>query len=331
MTKALCLILLASRASALLAQGPSECGTNLNQLVVGSDFNGSIGYLPFETDIDGVIEGFDAAVACEVAHRLGFGGVNFQQIPFPDLLTELTASPSSIDVVISALSLTDTVLATPGAGFVKYNDDSLGIVVNLDDVGTAPLTNTDPAAILTTLNDFGVTSGTNVVIGVMPGSRQEAIITSGAYSNLAASLFDANQRDLEAALTALKSDTNQTIALFVDGATAVTLAAADPTLFAINNVVDTTNSEPSQGYGIAVNSACCQLYANVQQAINDMEADGTLARLRAEFIGIPTTFTPATGLTPAACAGTVSDINSNAIANFLFSKYCPCIVGTTVI
>lgn len=323
MTKALCLILLASRASALLAQGPSECGNNLNQLVVGSDFGGDIGYVPFETEDDEEIVGFDASVACEVAHRLGFGGVSFRQVPFPDLLTTLTATPSGIDVVISAMSITQPRVDTPGVAFVKYNNDSLGIVFNTADVEPAF---ENPATVLQALNQFGVDNDEDIVIAATAGSRQIDIINNDAYTNLAVSVFDT----LEEALESLIDPSTATFALFVDGATAVTVAAADGDLFALNNVVDTTNTAVSQGLGIAVNAECCQLYANIQQAINDMNADGTLARLRAEFPGVPTGFTPANGLTPAACANTAENIDSNSVANYLFSKYCPCVVPVVI-
>ncbi len=61
---------------------------------------------------------------------------------------------------------------------------------------------------------------------------------------------------------------------------------------------------------------CC-----VAQAIKDMIADGTLARLQEEFnVG---SFTPE-DLTPEQCRGLESNIASNSIANFVFTKYCPC-------
>lgn len=311
MTKALCLILLASRASALLAQGPSECGTNLTQLVVGSDFNGSLGYLPFEqaNSAGTNLVGFDADVACEVAHRLGFGSVAFKQTPFQDLLNDLNASPSEFDIVLSAMSITKDRKAQENVSFIKYNEDSLGIVLLAAAVVDFPeLAN--PATVLDTLNNNGPR-----VIGVISLSREESILDS--YANLDASR--------SGALDFLKSQLlgGNIAAIFVDGPTAVALAASDSRLFAVDNVqailtADTT----SQGLGIAVNSECCQLYANIQQAINDMNVDGTLARLRIKN-KVQQGFVPVSGLAPASCTNRPT-IDSNKIANYLFSKFCSC-------
>ena len=312
MTKALCLILLASRASALLAQGPSACGTNLNQLVVGSDFGGTLGYEPFEQEVKGEVQGFDALVACNVAQRLGFQSVTFLQIAFDGLLADLTASPSPIDIVISAMSITPGRVDLPNVSFVKYNEDSLGIVLNVADV-TPALQN--PVTVLTALNALGSPTDP-LIIATTEGSREQTILLDNAYPNLS----PLAEVTLDEALSDLTS--GKAFALFVDGPTAVALAAANPdTLFALKDVIDTTNSDPSQGLGIAINSECCQLYANIQQAINDMNADGTLARLRTQF-NVQQGFTPVSGLAPA-CAGTPT-INSNSIANYLFSKYCTC-------
>jgi ABC-type amino acid transport substrate-binding protein len=310
MTKALCSILLASRASALLAQGPSECGTNVTQLVVGSDFNGSLGYLPFEqansagTDV----VGFDADVACEIAHRLGFGSVAFKQVPFQDLLDDLTASPSEFDIVLSAMSITQPQKDHPNVAFVKYNEDSLGIVLRVTDV-TPELS--DPATVLDALNDDAAS------LGVLNESREHAI--KGSYPNTdAIESFSLDNLKNQLLVSGSAMD-----AIFVDGPTAVALAATDSRLFAVDNVQAILNEDTtSQGLGIAVNSQCCQLYANIQQAINDMNADGTLARLRIKH-NVQQGFEPVSGLAPAGCTN-ASTIDSNKIANYLFSKYCRC-------
>ncbi len=311
MTKALCLILLASRASALLAQGPSACGTNLNQLVVGSDFGGRFGYEPFEQEVKGEVQGFDAQVACQVAQRLGFQSVTFLQLPFAGLLADLTESPSPIDIVISAMSIAPSNEAE-GVSFVKYNEDSLGLVFRVADVTPALL---NPATALIALNQMG--SPTALLPIATTDSSRESHILSG-YPNLRA-IQEATLDDAFDDLTA-----GFAFALFVDGATAVKIAADNPdTLVAVKDVFDSTKTDDSQGLGIAINSECCQLYANIQQAINDMNADGTLARLRIQF-NVPQGFIPVSGLAPA-CAGTPT-INSNSIANYLFRKYCTCVV-----
>ncbi len=109
--------------------------------------------------------------------------------------------------------------------------------------------------------------------------------------------------------------------IFGDGPTALFLADNDEDLLGLNNVVDESNTAPSQGLGIGINLECCQLYADVAQAIKDMTSDGTLERSRKQDnVGL---FDPE-DLTPVQCRGFESNIDSNAIANFVFSKYCPC-------
>ncbi len=313
----ICLMLLMLSLVAVRAQGPSACGTNLKQLVVGADFgsgagaDGDLGYEPFEIEKDGNVEGFDQVVACLVAQRIRLQGVVFKQIAFGDLLFDLTEPDSPIDVVISAMSITSDRVAKPNVSFVKYNEDSLGIVFKIADV-TPALQN--PATVLNAVNQLG-SATSPITVATTTNTREVKILS--AYPNISVDEED----ELQDALNALTS--GFAFALFVDGATAVKIAADNPdTLFAVKNVFDSTHTDDSQGLGIAINSQCCQLYANIQQAINDMNADGTLARLRTQF-NVPQGFIPVSGLAPA-CAGT-ANINSNAIANYLFSKYCICI------
>jgi len=326
MTKALCLILLASGASALLAQGgPSQCGTadrkNIN-LIVGSDFRGNLGYPPFETQDDDEVIGFDASCACEIAHRLGFKGTQFLEVPLGNLLPVLAQTASPIDIAMSALSITSTAKAIPNVAFVKYNEDSLGIVFTKTFFDANIAANpglVDPAQVL------DVIKARNFRIAVVNNTRASDISADRQIPRLLAST-------LTAAYNNLSINTGTLNILFVNGATAQALLAEAPDeLVLVNNVVDTTNSEPSDGLGIAVNAQCCQLYADIQKAVSDMNADGTLARLRAQF-RVPKGFTPVTGLTPIACANTVAkQVNSNRIANYFFSKNCPCEVAVVTL
>ena len=315
MNKAICLILLASGASALLAQGPSNCGNDRENLTVGSDFSGRFGFLPFEALNDqvdpNVLTGFDVDVACEVAHRLGFNTVTFRQTPFNLLLIELNEG-ETIDIALSARSITEARNNGDLANFVKYNDDDLGIVLDKEFAdGDAALR--DPETVLERLNEIGTT------IAAVQGTRQMQILMGDDYPRIIV-LPVAN---ISAGVDAILDQLNSATGLFTDGPTALLLAGNDPdTLFGEDNVAVAEGSDvPSVGLGIAINTECCQLYADIAQAIDDMNNDGTLAALREDFeVG---SFDPV-DLTPEDCANTESNINSNAIYNWLFSRFCPC-------
>ncbi len=79
----------------------------------------------------------------------------------------------------------------------------------------------------------------------------------------------------------------------------------------------------SQGKGIAVNAQCCQLYANIAQAIANMVSNGDLAALRTEFNITPNSYTAVSGLTPTACASTQAALPTrNAISNWILENLC---------
>ena len=295
-----------------VAMYAEHCGTERETFVVGADFAG-IGFPPFESltkDDPQQIAGFDVAVACEVAVRLDFKDVQFKQIRFPGLIEALKAG--EITSIISDMSITAD--RQEDAGFVKYNNDTLGMVFN----ATVFERFRDPNTVLSEINAFGESIGIPILVGVTVGFRQIDILNNDSvYPFIEPVEFE----DLQAALDVLTDEGPPIAGIFGDGPTAVFLADNDEELFGLNNVVDESNTAVSQGLGIGINFECCQLYADIAQAIKDMTEDGTLARLRNEFnVG---SFAPE-DLTPEQCSGFESNINSNAIANFIFSKYCPC-------
>jgi len=302
------------------ATGPSNGGANLNQLLmVGSDFSGSIGNVPYETNNNGRIIGYDGAVACEIAHRLGFNGVSFVEVPFTSLLTTLLEPNSPIDIVISAMSIAPSATVDVPAGsvsFVKYSEDQLGVVfLSAETV----LDNPNPATVLSQLDSISAN------VGVISGSHEKAVLAG--FPNLDAGKF--LETNLEDALIALIGhfDIN---ALLVNSASASALQAGEPLagvastsgLVVVNNAVNTAGADPTLGLGIAIPSGSCQFYANIQQAINDMISDGTLLALQQKF-KVPQGLTQVSGLTPSGCTSTPT-INSNSISNYIFTKYCSC-------
>ena len=313
---------LVSMSSALCAQGPSNCGENLDNLVVGSNLLGERGNPPWEVfnpDVTPMVQGFDVRVACEVAHRLCFKKLTFRNTRFNALLDEV-ASGENIDIAMSALSITNARKALKDVSFVKYNDnDNLGMLVRAEDVMLQ-----DPATVLDVLNARGA-GGAETQVTAVEGSRQLAILEA-SYPDIIRFPTTNVTFGSNSVIEGLAAP--GPIALFTNGPTARELAEQineglnEPLVVALENV--TANIPPAQvsdGFGIAINTECCQLYANIAQAIQDMENDGTLAALRKEF-GVGT-FTPQ-DLTPDECRDTESNINSNPTYNLTFSKFCPC-------
>ncbi len=319
--KSLGLSLFVCMSSALFAQGPSNCGENLDELIVGSNLIGERGNPPWEVFNPGVdprIQGFDVRVACEVAHRVGFKKLSFRNTRFIELLDEV-ASGENIDIAMSALSITNARKALKDVSFVKYNDnDNLGMIVWADDIMLQ-----DPATVLDTLNTLAG-DGMITSVGFVEGSRQGAIL---GQSYPIITPFPVTNVTI-GSNAVVNAAGFVSAALFTNGPTARELAAQinegleEPLVTALENVTaNIPQEQESDGFGIAINTECCQLYANIAQAIQDMENDGTLAALRKEF-GVGT-FTPQ-DLTPDECRDTESNINSNPTYNLTFSKFCPC-------
>ena len=318
LVKAFCVGLLMSSTLLLHAQGPSNCGQDLETLTVGSNFSGNLGYPPFEVlniDLDpNVLQGFDVAVACEVAHRLGFRNLTFQQIPFNQLFDALLRQ-GTIDIAMSAISITKARKAIIGLSFVKYNnDDNLGIVVGANLANIPGIT--DPETTLERLNELG--GPVAVPVAVVRGTRQEEILNGPAYPNLARNLEPVN--NVSEGVTMIQA--GDIAALFTDGPTARDLAAQDTNKFLVPVEMVEAVQDPgvqSEGLGIAIGTECCQLYANIVQAVADMAQDGTLEALRNEFnVG---SFSEQ-DITPSECEEVDASINSNGIYNQRFGVFC---------
>ncbi len=164
---------------ASVAMYAQDCGTDRETFVVGADFTG-IGFPPYESLNEAdppQIVGFDVEVACEVAHRLGFKRVEFRQIRFPGLIEAL--QDDSITAIISDMSITAE--RQEDAGFVKYNNDTLGMVFP----SNVPEEFKDPNTVLAQLNAFGESDEVPVAIGVTVGSRQFDILNNVAYPFIA--------------------------------------------------------------------------------------------------------------------------------------------------
>ena len=346
------LMLLFSLTSPLLrlyADGPSKCGTNLTTLTVGTDIAGNIGYPPFEQQVGANLVGFDIAVATEISHRLGFQSTTFRQIPFSSfditnnpfpLLHELNKPVSQLDIAVAALSIVDrpdplrrTTIGFTNIGSVIYNDDSMGVIIS----AKADAKFSDPATFLQLINDSNTpTQSANAVL--IQNSREQMIVNANQFFLNVEDQYKNIEVIAKITLQEVVAEFNSTLNnqaltnrrfIFVDNATAFKLIN-DTSLFPegsvrfISNVIDAKNVSPSKGLGIAVggitqgSEACDQLLENIAQAVKDMVADGTLARLREEF---NVTSSDDNLGTTSITTNTQVTINSNVLHNFYFSKY----------
>lgn len=344
----LCLVMLMSCSVALFGcQTPS----GNQRLFVNSDFapTTAFGYTPFEFVVSPVagataVQGFDAQLAAQLAFRLGFVGAAFHQTPFQNILADVDAGNPQANIAISAISITqDRISNFPDVAFIPYNNDDMALIIpnatfNLP--ASAGLKN--GANALASLNTLAGTNPVLATVFTLIGSRQASrtaavgtgIISQkgnqGPYPNLQsdpigitngqfATIEDAVKKlNSELALgrqRTLFTDTPTALALkqqgFISNFTVVTGIQIDPTLDAFK----------SFGLGIAVPAECCQLYVNIVKALKDMEDEGVLPAMRA-FWGTGSFTPPTVNLTPAGCTATPT-INSNRIANYIFTNFCP--------
>ena len=278
------------------AQAVANCVSGNNRtLVVSTD--PSLG-APF-TFIDpatGRPTGSDIATICAVAQLLGVN-IELRALPFAQGLAGVAAG--TIDVHISTITITRARLQQ--LAFVKYSDEALGMLFR----GSVP-------------------AGVTIENALQPGSplagRTIAVITNSVHVGMVESI----------GATALQFPSAEQLGAAVESG-AADAALSDLGLVATvatgNRVILQPVTPPPGtellGLGIAINPRCCQLYVNIQAAINQLNANGTLAVIRNRFGVVPNTFTPS-NLTPAECASfTPALVSRNCISQFIFNKYCP--------
>jgi hypothetical protein len=308
--------------------------SNSSQLGVLSDFStgtlAPFGFPPFEVPTNStntVVNGFDVQLAAQIAHRLGFtNGAIFLQAPPLDL------NEAGIPVIgISAVSITPDNSSVGNVAFINYNDDTLAIILPTALTTTNP-TLLDPTQTLRGLNALGTPSSLFQIATVVGqsqiNSRQFKILNKNGSYPFIKPVTPGNVSDaLNFIETNLAKSPSVNSAFFTDGPTATALKNSGqiPEGFTVVQGVTFTGapSQISDGLGIVVPLNCCQLYVNIAQVISDMEADGTLALMRA-YWGTGN-FTPE-NLTPPSCVAenlSPENVNNNGIDNFIFTKYCP--------
>ncbi len=268
--------------------------------------------------------GFAADIACQLRKRLGYQAVEFVNDIGANLLADLNAGQAAL--VISHISITNGIAnvvpsSTALAAFIKYNDDTQESLVTTTKSGSTDLT---------------TLCQNQIVTGFIAGqySDQEILTNfkcnrAGAPASIPLQPFNTIDEALDGLNTGLIG------ALLINTPSANQILQTNPNGFVLSPV-DPKGLTSTQGIGIAVNNACCQLYANVQKAINEMIADGTLQTL-ATFWGTGTFTAPKAGTIaiPTSCGGAMPiarpTVERNDISEFIFDKYCPCPQGQTIV
>ncbi len=355
----LAVTLLLSNVPCLLGCQSPSANTSL---FVNSDFapTTAFGYTPFEfvvppVDSATLVQGFDAQLAAQIARRLGFNGAEFNQTAFginetgntviENLLLDVENGTPQSNIGISAISITPNRIKNfPELAFIPYNDDDMSIILQSALVAGDPLLQKG-ATVLARLNTLAFTLVDLQTVFTLFGSRQASTATGFGSGIIAQSIntigspynrlesapngsdkaqFDNIQDAVTALLAALKAGNRRS--LFIDTPTALALQKQGliPGFTVVTGVIidPSLNAFSSLGLGIAIPAECCQLYANIAKAIQDMEDEGVLAAMRAKW-GTGSFTPPAVNLVPSGCANTTANINSNAIANYIFTKYCP--------
>lgn len=221
---------------------------NEGKLTVGT----SPDFKPMEyLDDNGNITGFEYGVMQEVANRLGLE-LNFLPPQSFDSLVTQVAAGTSMDCAASAITITDEREEQVDFTDPIY-DSNLAIVVKADsDI-------TDPSQITS--------------VAAQQGSSGEEWINE----NLKNAKYTSFQ-EVPDSLAALRS--GQVQAVVYDEPVARNHVSGEYNDCKILQVIPT-----GEQYGIAVNKDNPNLTAAINQALSDMESDGTMDQLKQQYIG----------------------------------------------
>lgn len=207
-------------------------------------------YAPMEYQESGEIKGYDIALIKEIAGRLGLSA-DIQKESFDSLVAQVALS-KEYDCAISSITVSNE-RAELVAFTDPYFDSNLAIVV----MGDGAITNRSQLA--------------GKPIGAQSGSSGE----EWAKENLQGSPYTPFQEtsDMIAALS-----TGKISAAVFDQQVAAYLVSTDYDECSILEVIPT-----GEQYGIIVNTANVPLAEAINDVLAEMLADGTIAKLRAEW------------------------------------------------
>ena len=250
------------------AVDPAECAADAvrteGTLTIGTD---SPAYEPWFTDNDpGTGDGFESAVAYEVADRLGFSvdEVTWVTVPFN---TSYKPGPKEFDFDINQISITPE--RAERVDFSRGYYSAAQAVIALDD---------SPAADATSVEDLA-----DLRLGAQTGTTSLTAIRDVIKPDAEVSVFE----DTNAAKQALMND--QVDAILADLPTAFYITAAEiPEATIIGQFQPETGDQEEFGLLLEKGSP---MTACVDAALAEMEEDGTLASLEEEWlsetVGVP--------------------------------------------
>jgi polar amino acid transport system substrate-binding protein len=220
------------------------------KVIVGSDLD----YKPMEYRDGDAATGFGVAMMNEIAKRLGLECEFLPPQNFDTLITQV-ASGAKMDIAVSSITITDE-RAEMIAFSNPYYDSNLAIVVPKDSK-------------LQSSADLK-----DVVIGVQQGTSGEDWVKENVPDAEIAPFTGITE--VMASLRTGKVD-----AAVYDQPVAENLVANEFSDDAkVLEIVPT-----GEQYGIAINKENTKLVEDINKALADMEADGTLDKLKKEYIG----------------------------------------------
>lgn len=219
------------------------------KIIVGSDLD----FKPMEYQDNGEAAGFGVAMMNEVANRLGLECEFLPPQNFDSLLTQV-ASATKMDIAVSSITITDerwdlVDFSDP------YYDSNLAIVVKADSA-------------FATKDDLA-----DAAMGAQSGSSGEAWIKE----NLGTNEYTPYTGPTDA-MAALRTDKVQ--AVVYDAPVAENLCAGEYSDCKVLEIIPT-----GEQYGIAINKDNTKLTEDINSALAEMQADGTMDKLKSEYIG----------------------------------------------
>ena len=212
-------------------------------------------YPPFENLVDGEMVGFEIDLAKALGEKLGLT-VEFKQLQFDAIVTAVAAG-GQCDVGISGFSITPERLEEVDFSDSYYVDD-LGVAVMKDSGTTAD-------------NVDDVLAGEGVKIAVQSGTTGEAQMLED-YPNATIVPYG-NSTDSFAAMQAGQVDAVCTNLAVVNRTVAENYTDAE--------VVKTIAT--GEEYGVAVSKENPELTKAINAALAELEADGTIAEIAANW------------------------------------------------
>ena len=220
------------------------------KVIVGSDLD----YKPMEYRDGDKATGFGVAMMNEIANRLGLECEFLPPQNFDTLITQV-ASAAKMDIAVSSITITDERAETV-AFSNPYYDSNLAVVVAKDSE-------------LQSIDDLS-----NAIVGVQQGTSGEDWVKENAPDAELAPFTGITE-----VMAALR--TGKVTAAVYDQPVAENLVANEFKDDA--KVLDIIAT--GEQYGIAINKDNTKLVEDINKVLAEMQADGTIDKLKEQYIG----------------------------------------------